>query len=257
MIEVKGLNEAFAKFAEDPDRERLRNLLRDHTGELNELDFKQDWQEVPKVAKHIIGIANSGGGCIVFGVKQQNGVLEPVGLPTLADKADVSNKIDNYLPDKLCSLYNVHDFAYESSDFKKIIGKSFQVLLVKDDPAHVPFAAEKDSGQVLRRNAIYVRRGTKTVEANYSELQRLLNRRLETGYSSRLELDLREHLEQLKILYEYNGSDINVGGVLLGWLSDNKDMVNEARKPLPRSFGGFIESVIEKKKRRIENELDL
>ncbi len=29
------------------------------------------------------------------------------------------------------------------------------------------------------------------------------------------------------------------------------------RRPSPRSFGGFIESVVEKKKRRIEGELDL
>lgn len=216
MLEVRGFKEAFARFAEDPDRVRLRDVLRDHTGELDELDFKEDWPEPAKIAKHIIGIANSGGGCIVLGVAQRNGAFDPVGLPSLKDKADVKNEIQDYLQDELFRLFKVHDFVYEAAEYERIAGKSFQVILIDDDPSHLPFMAGRD-GNDVRRNAVYVRRGTSTEEANYAELQRLLNRRLETGYSSSFELDLREHLEQLKVLYEYRGAGANTFGLLLGW----------------------------------------
>lgn len=93
------------------------------------------------------------------------------------------------------------DFSYEESEYPKLKGKSFQVLFVEDDPTHLPFAAVKD-GPHVRGNAIYTRRGVATEEANYEELQRIINRRLETGYSSRRELDLKTHLEQLRVLYE-------------------------------------------------------
>jgi hypothetical protein len=40
MGSTKGLKEAFARFFEDPSREGLRDLFRDHLGEANEFDFK-------------------------------------------------------------------------------------------------------------------------------------------------------------------------------------------------------------------------
>jgi hypothetical protein len=39
----KTLNEEFAKFYESPTREGLRELLKNNSGELPNLDFKEDW----------------------------------------------------------------------------------------------------------------------------------------------------------------------------------------------------------------------
>jgi hypothetical protein len=46
-----------------------------------------------------------------------------------------------------------------------------------------------------------VRNKTETVEANYEQLQGIINRRIQTQYSSAAELTLEEHLAQLKLLY--------------------------------------------------------
>jgi len=44
------------------------------------------------------------------------------------------------------------------------------------------------------------RREGQTERATHDELQAIINRRIESGYSSKDELDLRKHLEHLKIL---------------------------------------------------------
>jgi hypothetical protein len=63
----KGLHEGFARFFEEPRRENLRELLRDTAGEYSHLDFKREWPETWKLARHILAIANSGGGSLVSG----------------------------------------------------------------------------------------------------------------------------------------------------------------------------------------------
>lgn len=74
----KGLKEAFAQFFENPSREALRQLLVDHTGEHDELDFKSELIEKSQLAKHILAMANKSGGIIIFGVKEDNGQLESI-----------------------------------------------------------------------------------------------------------------------------------------------------------------------------------
>ena len=64
--------EEFAKFCEGPDRSKFRELLKQNTGEYAYIDFKEKWLEVPKFAKHILGFANSGGGVLVIGVREEN-----------------------------------------------------------------------------------------------------------------------------------------------------------------------------------------
>lgn len=54
----------------NPTRENFRVPLQNHLGEEDYLDFKKGWPEKEKEARHILAMANSGGGCIVFGVMQ-------------------------------------------------------------------------------------------------------------------------------------------------------------------------------------------
>jgi hypothetical protein len=56
----RAFREAFARFFEEPTREGLRELLRENFGEANELDFKREWPESSKLAKHVLGLANFG-----------------------------------------------------------------------------------------------------------------------------------------------------------------------------------------------------
>jgi hypothetical protein len=89
----------------------------------------------------------------------------------------VIGPLASYLPEPLTSKLDILDFSYEASEYPRLQGKSFQVLLVGYDPTHLPFLAKRD-GDDVRNNAVYVRRGTASTEANHEELQRILNRRL-------------------------------------------------------------------------------
>jgi predicted HTH transcriptional regulator len=205
--ENKGFHEEFSRFFEEPSREGLRDLLQRNYGEFDFLDFKREWLAYPKLARHLLGLANSGGGCLVFGVAEKDDKsLDPVGLAAFEDKANVQKGIQKFLPSQL--EYQMVDFGpYEASEYPVIEGKKFQVVFVLDDPRHIPFVAE-DNGDGIRKAAIYVRRGTSTEEATYDELQNVLNRRLATGYSSQRETDIERHLAELRVLYRH------VGGIL-------------------------------------------
>jgi predicted HTH transcriptional regulator len=194
--------ELFARFCEERSREALREFLKNHTGEQSDCDFKGTWPEFPSIAKHILGIANSGGGCVIVGIEEkEDKTFEPTGLASLIDKADFNNGVHSFLPVRLRSNVTVEDFKYEASEYAKIIGKKFQVIFVTGDSLQLPYVSLRE-GTGIRRNAIYVRRQGMTEEANDEELQQLINARLSTGYSSNTEIDLRRQIEELKILYD-------------------------------------------------------
>jgi hypothetical protein len=177
----------------------------------------------------------------------------------LKDKTKLLDGIAAYLPDVLRRQVEVLDFPYPESEYPTLKGKTFQVLLVPDDPEHLPFVAARD-GEDVNATVIYTRRNMATVPVDHEELQRIISRRVETGYSSRRELDLREHLEQLRVLYEQlgrpdpGGSEGGVG-VLLGAVVGGPDLAQKMLESSPESFGKFVWRVIEKKKQLIESEL--
>ena len=187
--------------------------------------------------------------------------MHPDGLSTLTDKTEILNNLANYVPDMVMRQVEILDFPYQESEYPKLKGDSFQVHFVEDDPLHLPFVAMK-GGTHLRGNAIYIRRGVATEEANHEESQRIISRRLEIGYSSRREIDLRTHLEQLQVLYEqvspYHVRDV-LGEVMLRTSRLTNVLAN--RVPNPRypteDYETFVSHAIARKKRRIESELDI
>ncbi|MDS2171343.1 ATP-binding protein [Nesterenkonia sp. CL21] len=199
MTGKKAYQEDFAKFFEQPSREGLRDVLRTHHGELDQMDFKKMWPEWPKVACHVLALANSGGGCMVIGVAEnEGGSADHIGVTEFVDKADVASGVAPFLPDTV--EYVTLDFEYNDSEYAAIKGKKFQVLVVEDKPEELPFLAEKD-GKGISAKAVYVRKGTSSRPATHADLQRLISRRIETGHSSNPAMDLDEHLDHLKVLY--------------------------------------------------------
>jgi predicted HTH transcriptional regulator len=86
----KSIYEEFSRFFEHPTRETLRVLLKSNVGETDLLDFKESWPTNPALARHTLAIANSGGGAIIVGVRQeQDCSLVSVGVEKLRDKAEV------------------------------------------------------------------------------------------------------------------------------------------------------------------------
>lgn len=258
----KGHHEAFANFFENPTREGLRVVLKENVGELKQLDFKENWPESSSLAKHILGMANSGGGCIVAGVQDES--LEPTGLTQLEDKTIIFNGVKNYVPPQLLDHIEVVTFTYSAAEYPQIAGKSFQVLFVDYDKRHLPFVSLR-GGSSIRANTIYIRRGPSTEEANHVELQQVINARLETGYSSTKELDLQTHFDQLKILFQQidrnliKSSKNNLLGLTVMAIAKLAQSIETEPNPHypTEDFSAFVVRLIRLKKQRIEQELDV
>ena len=179
---AKGFDLAFNQFFTERTHQGSKQLFQEHIGEngrRNLIDFKEQMPDGGKLAKTILGIANSGGGIIVFGVSQikSDNAFRLQGLPKFIDKADFIKRIEKYVSYKLVTLIEVRDYKFKSSDDVELAGKKFQIILIEDDPISLPHIAEADS-QHIRKAAIYVRRLSETVEANNEELQHLLIRHI-------------------------------------------------------------------------------
>lgn len=220
-------------FLKSPSHETLKDLLLNNTGETDFLDFKSKWIEFTKMAKHILAIANSGGGCIVIGVSQNDeGTISLTGLSDeeFLDKADIDNKLEHLLPKYL--RYRAEDFYFIREDHPALRGKMFQVLVIEYDPKYVPYTSVVTRNE-LRYGAIYTRQGTKTLEASNDKLVDIILRKVQSGGSDVNDFTLKDHLEQLRDLYE------------------------ELEKHKEDEYGKFLSELIIRKRKRIEFFLDL
>ena len=249
-------------FVNCPTRENLRALLQKHTGEEDYLDFKEDWLDKEKEARHILAMANSGGGCIIFGVHQEDdGSFLPVGLNTLKDTAELSREVKKFLPPSL--KYAVSDFKFESSEYEKLVGKKFQILVVEDKPLGLPFICCAD-GKNLKDGDIFIRKGTESHRANNYDIDNLIKRKLKFAKTPRTNnLALKEHLEQLKTLYSELTYTTSEGGILQALLALSSALpktktTTHKKDCYPKEdFDAFVVRMLDRKKKRIEEELDI
>ena len=80
---------------QNPTRENFIDILDNGLGEQDNLDFKVQWIEAQKLAEILLGIANSGGGAIILGVKEnEDGTLESIGLSKIEDKEKIHSKCE-------------------------------------------------------------------------------------------------------------------------------------------------------------------
>jgi predicted HTH transcriptional regulator len=220
-------------FLKNPSHENLKEVLLHNSGETDFLDFKMKWSDFSKLAKHILAIANSGGGSIIVGVTQnEDGAASLIGVKDehYIDKADIDNKLQHLLPKYL--KYRVEDFYFSTSENAALNGKLFQVLLIEYDPKYVPYTSISNRNE-LRYGAIYIRQGTKSLEATNEKLVEMIVRKVQTGVSDSNELSLKEHLNQLKSLYEASDELAHL------------------------DYQDFIKHLILNKKKRIQQYLDL
>lgn len=258
--------DSFAQFFQSPSLVGLRNLLRENVGELNSIDFKAEWPEFPVLAKHLLAIGNHGGGCMVIGVEEQgSGVFLPNGITEVKDATEVFSKIRKYLPSSLLDEITILPFVYNDTEYEAIKGKSFQVVFVRSDITHAPFVSMAE-GTGIKNATIYVRRGTASEAADHDELQKILNARIATKYSTAREISLSEHLEQLKLLYkEIPSSFTTMSPRLLDMLAPFRNFVtlgenleSVANPHYPKEgYSEFLAECIRKKKLRVESELDI
>jgi hypothetical protein len=180
------------------------------------------------VAKAISAFANSGGGSLILGVKD-DGI--PDGLPPLVGRATIRDWIEQKIP---------HLLDYPLADFRVH-------TVIKSDPSHIP-----DNRQVIvvdvgdsataphqsKRDKIYYRReGGRSERAPhfYLELlrQRLTNPVLEFVLTKVEPFDVCEHDDGLFLIVQLNFTITNVGRVAAyhwrlnirsrDWTNDNFD----------------------------------
>ncbi|MGR9268171.1 AlbA family DNA-binding domain-containing protein [Rhizobium leguminosarum] len=249
----RGAKDTFARFLEEPSRESFRRLLTDNLGEGRYVDFKREWLPTHELAKKVLGFANRGPSCLVFGVAENDDkTLEPVGLDQFQDKADIQNKLRKLLPSSLMDQITTWDFSYESAEYEKIKGKKFQTLIIDYRPEYVPYTAIKGTTD-LKDTAIYYRRDGLTIEASYDELQKIINDRIETGHSTRQEMDIKKHLEHLKALYD----ELPKRSPFFSHLTAERILGVQAADHLGQSYSEFVETMISLKKGLIAEELGL
>lgn len=251
-------------FLQDPSREKFVDLVLNGDGEQNNLDFKEKWIEYQKISELILGIANSGGGTIIFGISElSDGTFENKGLDKLEDKANIESKVRKFLPDVV--KFEVLDFDFSGEVYSKLKNKLFQVMMIYSENELLPYIWNKDSND-SEIGTVFIRRGTKTCKANGHELKELIEKRIRSTYSEGSSLELKEHLGQLKVLYEsinrnktnYTWAN-NLGNALQGLISPlAAHITTEENVNYPKEeFEEFICRMISQKKIKIEKVLDL
>lgn len=147
MFHDKIVPQTLKEFLITPSRESLKELLLNNTGESDYVDFKSSWVEWTKLAKHILAISNSGGGCLILGVRQEDdGSLTLRGLTDedFYDKADVDNKLQHLLPSYL--TYRTEDYLFQSEVDPLLHSKRFQALIIEYDPGMSPLLRWSQKG---------------------------------------------------------------------------------------------------------------
>ncbi len=186
-------------FLKEPTKDNFRVFLEKNCGELDEVDFKEQWVDKGHLAKTILSMGNSRGGIIVMGVCEgEDGRFIPVGLESFKDKAIINDEIAKYIPPGLD--YEVFDFSYESSEYAVVQNKKFQILIVHDTPERLPFISMNATTN-LEKDVIYIRRGTKCEKATADEIEHIIEDKITTIFKETSDLALDEHLTQLKKLY--------------------------------------------------------
>lgn len=253
----------------EPTLEKFRIFLQGQTGEHNSVDFKGEWIRKGKLAKELLAIANCGGGIIVFGVNENDDkTFQYDGLNEIIDKADIYNETKNYLPAEL--KYDIYDFSYNDSEYEALKGRKYQMIVIEDTPEHLPFISERE-GDHIKNDVIYIRRGTTCQIANKSELEDLINRKINHIYPNNghpLELD--EHLTQLKVLYNNIEPKIKkrVPAVFESFSQAIQEVISSSMlyggytttdNPLypDESYEEFVARMILEKKNKIKRVLDL
>ena len=128
---------------------------------------------------------------IVVGVKEnEDGTLSPVGIEQLKDKATLNNEVAKYIPSGID--YEIFDFSYDSSEYQAVQNKKYQLLIVHDTPERLPFISLNATND-LEKDVIYVRRGTKCEKASASEIEQIIDCKLETVFKESSDLSLQEH----------------------------------------------------------------
>jgi predicted HTH transcriptional regulator len=178
-------DELVKRFISEPTHKNLTALMDSGLEETDLVEFKESVSSHDKLAKTILSFANTQGGLVVIGVKQDSSnSFELIGVDKYADKQTIFSKVRRFLPSTL-------NFDVQNTEMN---GRKLQVIIIGPLPNLRPFVCSGD-GPNIRATAIYVQKGTECLEVDYGTLQELINDRIDSQFSSR-----REHYGETSIL---------------------------------------------------------
>lgn len=263
----------YDEFLKEPTKDNFRRFLRENCGEMDEVDFKERWNDRGQLAKTLLSMANSRGGVIVIGVREENdGSIVPEGLDAFKDKATINDEVAKYISPGLD--YEVFDFSYDSSEYAAVQNKKFQLVVVHDTPDRLPFVSMNATTD-LEKDIIYVRRGTKCEKATADEIEKIIESKVSTIFKETSDLTLDQHLSQLKTLYNelpqkikvlvrkgesptLNGLSTLLTQVARSFHTTFNEYEEQDNPNYPEeSYEAFILRMIKGKKLKIEKVLDL
>lgn len=140
-----------------------------------DVDSPRDWCEI---IKDVVAISNSGGGCILIGVKNDGTLSQPDGISALSlDPAQVTNKIARYTGQQ-----------FSQFEIKWIERHGHKVLALLIDEVRMPMVFTKpgtyDVGDGRQQTAfqvgtVYFRHGAKSEPGNSDDLRDAIERELQ------------------------------------------------------------------------------
>ena len=149
-------------------------------------------QLAAQVVRAVLGMSNrSGGGTVIIGVREHEGMLDPVGL----SDDDLSTWIFDHLADQVAVYADPSvNFELETKEYNR---RSYIVLQVEEFP-DIPVVCKADYPNVLRSGACYVRtrRKPETTEIpSQTEMRDLLDLAINKG----IDRGLRQFLERARL----------------------------------------------------------
>lgn len=250
--------DSLISFLKEPTLETFSDFLKENLGETNNIDFKSEWIEFEKLAQILIGMGNSGGGCIIIGVAEEDEKLVSKGIQEKTyDPSEIFKKINKYFPDSIVENIQIFNFFYDNDVYGKLKNKKFQMVTIYVEDDKIPIVCECES-KLFKRGDIFIRRGTNTEKVNYEELQTLLNRRIEAAKAQLTDEELNVELKQLKILYDAIPSVINkysYSGLMQSPFA-LQILGKQENKVYPdESYEQFLVNMIKKKQEKIKTYL--
>lgn len=199
-MNLKKVKETFANVFNNPNRITFREFLKDIDGEYDDLDFKTQMIKYPKLAKHILAMANTSGGVICFGIEEtDNGKLNPIGLETNDDNTVIQETLNNYLPNEL-SYFLIPIIYGDNVEWNELQNKKFLLIIIEFTPEYIPFLPMKDYNNVFTKVDIFCRKNSSSTKCEYEDLKEILNKRIQTNTNTSLS---EKDLNDLRILYNY------------------------------------------------------
>ena len=178
----------------DPLSEEAIEYLLNYREEDTHIDFKEafhgneerDWLEI---TKDIMAFANTNGGYLLFGVKDETflriGIDREVSL-LLGDSNNILQKINRFVDPPItllrCKSYQANNQIFVAVFIPPSLGKNH--IISKDGAFKFPSGKEKI---VLRQGTSYVRRSAGNHLVDSRDLDDIINRRIEFYKSSLLD----------------------------------------------------------------------